>query len=1177
MKRQQCMPRFGKALLAVPAAALMLGASQAAQVGLNFQDNYNGSPYAPLTDTSAFGIALADWINVPSIANSSGTPISTNATFTLPNGQSLSVAWSCKNTWSLTASIPTAGDNQVIYGYLDDTDYGYSVTLSGFRSFASDYTVTTIASTDGGTGFENVNVFSSTQTNTLQYLNNFVPDFTSNNSPLAGTSTVSTAFVTLNANDSITIRGLTKTNSEIRSTLAGILISYTPATNNPPLVEANPQPPVGNLYPGGSFVLGSRASGAPTLHYQWRHDGTDIPGANYANYTNASTAVGDTGDYDVVVTNNFGAVTSLVAHVTIQDVVAPVITQTPRSQNVYPGYPVSFSVAATGGQLAYQWKSNSVAIADATNTTYSIPSASAGDAATYTVDVSNPVGPTASASATLTVKVPAPGSYEAVMAQTKPLVWMRYSETGAVGQDTAANTGSLGSAGNGLFIGSVTHPVAGALVGSSDQATHFSGGKLTVPYNAAVNPSGAFTVDCWFKPTDLNGTGLIVQSMINGENPGNPNDRSGWAIRQNAAGVRLLVGTDTGVPFYYYYTTANILTAGQWHHLAVVYDGTTPSLYVNGVLQTPTVTRQDGVAITQDEINAIRVLPNTAAPLILGDRGYGGWAFSGDIDELAVYASGLSPSQVLAHYQNGTNATPTPAYNTLVTGDGAVEYLRLNDASGLTVAANSGTLGSAWAGAYNDGGTVLGSPQIAIGLVGPRPPAAPGLEAGNIAVGMTNGYVSVPQVADLDVNTITVTGWVYREDPSSGSDLSFLAWLGDGGFHMVNDGELRYHWKGVKWEFSSGLYVPAEQWTFVALVVEPTKATFYMSDGGVLRSAVNTSSHAALAVSTPVEFGAQPGRSDRTYIGRLDESAVYNRALSQSEINTLFMVGTGAPLELGLVPGGIIEDTKPSGALHHGVNVAGSCIWTNALLDANGTNRLGVEQFSTATPSQIVIPADPDFNSTVGTFTFWMRANAPIPGPGTEAAMLIDRRTSNGTIIGLNDSGALQVQCSGGANSFSVGYLPDNNWHHVAVSYDQSASGAITVYIDGILQLSNPNSSAWSWPASQEIELGRSHDGYWKRFDGQMDDFRIYNRVLTDSEVASVFASDAIVDANALKLRYNFDNTGIGQTVTWPFGTLQSSPTLGPSAVWTPVTGATAPAFPFLPTNVPSLFFRATP
>jgi hypothetical protein len=91
-----------------------------------------------------------------------------------------------------------------------------------------------------------------------------------------------------------------------------------------------------------------------------------------------------------------------------------------------------------------------------------------------------------------------------------------------------------------------------------------------------------------------------------------------------------------------------------------------------------------------------------------------------------------------------------------------------------------------------------------------------------------------------------------------------------------------------------------------------------------------------------------------------------------------------------------------------------------------------------------------------------------------------------------------------------------------------------------------------------------------------MDEFRIYNRILTDTEIAAIKTGDAIVDSAALMLRYSFDNAGIGNTVTWPFGTLQSSPVLGPGATWTPVSGATPPNYPLLPTE-PARFFRATP
>lgn len=103
--------RLKQAALAVPAAALMLGASQAAQIGINFQDNWYGTPYAPVTDSSAFGIPLASWFNAPSVENSGFTPFSTNATFALPGGGTLALAWSAKNTYSLYAAIPTLGDD----------------------------------------------------------------------------------------------------------------------------------------------------------------------------------------------------------------------------------------------------------------------------------------------------------------------------------------------------------------------------------------------------------------------------------------------------------------------------------------------------------------------------------------------------------------------------------------------------------------------------------------------------------------------------------------------------------------------------------------------------------------------------------------------------------------------------------------------------------------------------------------------------------------------------------------------------------------------------------------------------------------------------------------------------------------------------------------------------------
>lgn len=280
------------------------------------------------------------------------------------------------------------------------------------------------------------------------------------------------------------------------------------------------------------------------------------------------------------------------------------------------------------------------------------------------------------------------------------------------------------------------------------------------------------------------------------------------------------------------------------------------------------------------------------------------------------------------------------------------------------------------------------------------------------------------------------------------------------------------------------------------------------------------------------------------------------------------------PFALKIVPGGLIPDTKPQGIPHPGFN-AGST-WLASLTDIAPVpvTRTGVEQFSAAAGSQITLPTNSDFNSPNGTICFWMLAtNVPLPGPGNEGAMLFDRRTTNGAVVVMDAAGEIFWQGQGNArNSLTAGYLPDGNWHHVAVTFGQTTSDSISIYIDGALAASTPVTNAWSWPLTQEVEIGRSYDPYWKRFDGFMDDFRMYSRVLTDTEVSQVFTTGAVVDPTTLVVQFEFNSALTGNSVVWPFGTLQSSPTLGPGAVWTSLPGAVSP-MPFLPSQ-PALFYR---
>ena len=95
---------------------------------------------------------------------------------------------------------------------------------------------------------------------------------------------------------------------------------------------------------------------------------------------------------------------SAVYKITFTGSTAPVITTQPQSISVAEGNPASFSVTASGSQpLSYQWRKNTINIGGATNSTYTIPAVSPGDAGDYSVVVTNSAGSATSNNAVLTV------------------------------------------------------------------------------------------------------------------------------------------------------------------------------------------------------------------------------------------------------------------------------------------------------------------------------------------------------------------------------------------------------------------------------------------------------------------------------------------------------------------------------------------------------------------------------------------------------------------------------------------------------------------------------------------------------------------------------------------------------------------------------------------------------
>jgi hypothetical protein len=109
------------------------------------------------------------------------------------------------------------------------------------------------------------------------------------------------------------------------------------------------------------------------------------------------------------------------------------------------------------------------------------------------------------------------------------------------------------------------------------------------------------------------------------------------------------------------------------------------------------------------------------------------------------------------------------------------------------------------------------------------------------------------------------------------------------GLNFGEADELRYHWNGSSqtWGWDSGLIVPDDTWTFVALVVEPDRAQLAMSVGTTLLTTENLVNHATEAFDGNLEFARDSGFSNRWFDGSLDDVRLYDVALSLVELQQL--------------------------------------------------------------------------------------------------------------------------------------------------------------------------------------------------------------------------------------------------------------------------------------------------
>jgi hypothetical protein len=464
-----------------------------------------------------------------------------------------------------------------------------------------------------------------------------------------------------------------------------------------------------------------------------------------------------------------------------------------------------------------------------------------------------------------------------------------------------------------------------------------------VPIIAGVTNDPGAPVFYYSSPSSTNGDGAIVQMTVTAIGAPPP------TLQWQAAGTG---GVYTNLPenAHFVGTTSNILTiagcnAGdQLNYQAVAANslGTATSapayVTVKPVILVGPNPPQAQVFAGQTAHFNIAVQSGLAT-------GYQ-WQFKGaNITDGAKYSGTATTSLVISNLAAGdagsydvvvmnaggpvasTNSTLTVVatnggfYELVQLADGPVDYYRLNETgdpstNGLIAFDNVGEADGVYGADVQNGFDGVMGPSVANGW--------PGIASGNTAAaiqgGDTNSVVTLPPW-NLNTNTVTITAWI---DPTNGiqpsgagvvytrSTNSMVCGMAfHGGLDANGLYDLGFNWNDQQgaWNWTSGLEVPTNQWSFAAVVITPTNATVYVINNSGIHFAVdpNITTNAVQAWNDVEYIGCDPksGLGAQNFQGVISDVGIFNHSLTTDQVYDLYaasVLRTNLPPTLSTQP-----------------------------------------------------------------------------------------------------------------------------------------------------------------------------------------------------------------------------------------------------------------------------------
>jgi hypothetical protein len=397
---------------------------------------------------------------------------------------------------------------------------------------------------------------------------------------------------------------------------------------------------------------------------------------------------------------------------------------------------------------------------------------------------------------------------------------------------------------------------------------------IRVAHHSSFELTWQLTIEAWIRPTNVSGYRSIFSKW---DAVGGVNQRSYDVSLYPGGRCYLLVspvGTDSGATFV---LSSNAVPLNEWTHIAVLADGSTLKVYLNGLLD------------AEGEYYA-GIYPGTNAAGIGGvvggaTPGNSISRFAGRIDEPAIYGRALGAAEILAIYEAGIAGKVHPETATLPADlvawwpgdDHAHDLAGTNHAtvSGATYAAGYVSQSFSFDGT-NDG--VNAADDNALNL------------------GSTNDQLTIETWIKAQENDVvmSIAGKRHTPDSSTATGYELFLIYGSPGFQLATPERAENY---IDW----GSDLLDGGWHHLAVTLDRSATnggTLYVNGTPTLYfDAAEVSG--SLSNAAPFRIGVHPETGFNGWFkGMIDEPTVYRRALSGAEITALYVAGSAGKSKL---------------------------------------------------------------------------------------------------------------------------------------------------------------------------------------------------------------------------------------------------------------------------------------